>query len=84
MGCNTYLDIRVCRTPDEENNYKDFMNKESTRIAVHVGDIPFGIHSGQVYNNLINDIMRSERETVEFLLERYPVLFYNGNMDIVW
>ena len=83
MGCNYYLDHTQCHEEYEEGNYNDYVNKESTRIAAHVGDIPFGKQSGEVYNKLIPDIMKSEKETVEFLLERYPVLFYNGNLDIV-
>ena len=37
----------------------------------------------QVYNNLIEDIVVSQRETVEALLEEHPVMFYNGMNDII-
>ncbi len=83
MGCSYYLDFEVCTTPPEENDYADYVNLDETRLAAHVGDIPFGIESGIVYDRLIGDICRSERETVEALLELYPVMFYNGNNDIV-
>lgn len=42
-------------------------------MALHVGNIPFGAQSGSVYSTMIDDFMRSERETIEFLLERYQV-----------
>ena len=74
MGCSYYLDIRQCREDPEENNYNDFVSKESTRKAIHVGDVPFGAQSGAVYNALTEDIMKSQRFNVEFLLEHYPVI----------
>ena len=73
MDCNYYLDIRQCKEDPEEANYEDFVNLESTRLAAHVGDIPFGAQSGTVYNKLIADIFVSQKETIEFLLERYQV-----------
>ena len=42
MGCSNHLDVRNCNNPAEENNYADYVNLESTRRAIHVGDIPFG------------------------------------------
>lgn len=41
---------------------------------MHVGNRPFGSQSGDVYYSMNNDFMRSERETIEFLLELYPVM----------
>ena len=43
------------------------------RKAIHVGDLPFGAQSGDVYYSMNDDFMQSERETIEFLLEKYPV-----------
>ena len=83
-GCDAYTDFSQCHFPLEEYNYDAFANKESTRIATHVGWIPFGNDSNAVYYNLLDDQMRSERETLEFLLELYPVLLYHGNLDIIW
>ena len=74
MGCNYTLGYDQCDEDPEENNYADFVNMESTRRAIHVGDVPFGAQSGVVYNSLIDDFFRSQRETVEFLLEYYPVI----------
>ncbi len=83
MGCGYYLDFTKCFAPKEEGNYADFMDKNSTRIAVHAGWIPFGNESTRVYNELRDDLMRSEITVLEFLLENYPVLIFNGNLDIV-
>jgi hypothetical protein len=54
------------------------------RKAIHVGDLPFGAQSSDVYYTMNDDFMRSERETIEFLLENYEVehisdiLFYSS------
>ena len=42
MGCSNHLDVRNCHNAAEENNYADYVNLETTRKAIHVGDIPFG------------------------------------------
>ncbi len=83
MGCTYHLDWTECHESEEEGDYAEYVNLDATRMAAHVGDVPFGAQSGQVYNHLIGDFIRSERETVEALLEEYPVMFYNGNNDIV-
>lgn len=73
MGCSYTLGINQCHEFNEENNYEDFVNKETTRKAAHVGDRPFGSQSGAVYDHLREDIFVSQKATVEFLLDRYPV-----------
>ena len=72
-GCSYINGYDRCDADPEENNYAEFVNLESTREAIHVGDVSFGAQSDDVYNSLIDDFMRSQRETVEFLLELYPV-----------
>lgn len=83
MGCPYYYGIDICDVPAEEDNYEDFARLPSTRAAIHVGNVFFGQDSGSVYYSMLDVFMASERETVEFLLERYPVLLYNGNFDII-
>ena len=56
----------MSRNPD----YPVFM----FRKAIHVGSRPFGQQSSDVYYSMIDDFMRSERETLEFLLEHYKVI----------
>ena len=63
----------MCSTDPDENNYEEYIQYDDTRRAIHVGDRPFGTQSGDVYNSMIDDFMRSERENVEFLLDRYKV-----------
>merc|ERR1719264_2420767 len=53
------------------------------KSAIHVGDLCFNCQSGAVYNSMLDDFMRSQRDDVEYLLDRYSVLIYNGNFDII-
>merc|ERR1712018_1125374 len=82
-GCSDAYEINLCSEPEERGNFEDFVNLQSTRKAIHVGNRPFGQQSGDVYNSMLDDFMRSERDILEFLLEHYKVLIYDGNMDII-
>ena len=73
MGCGYYYGVDICDVPAEEDNYETFLRLPSTREAIHTGNLPFGSQSGEVYQSMLDVFMKSERETVEFLLERYPV-----------
>ena len=71
-----------CDFDPAEDNYEDFCNLESTRQALHVGSLEFP-NSGDVYFSMINVFMDDGREDVEFCLENYRTLIYNGNFDII-
>lgn len=83
LGCSDVYDISICNEPPEDDNYEEFLNLQTTRKAIHVGNRPFGGQSSDVYYSMLDDFMRSERETLEFLLEHYKVLMYDGNFDII-
>jgi len=78
MGCGYYYGVDICDVPAEEDNYETFLRLPSTREAIHTGNLPFGSQSGDVYQSMLDVFMKSERETVEFLLERYPVSLIIG------
>jgi len=82
MGCPYYYNIAICEFDPTEDNYEDFCNLDSTRQALHVGDLEFP-NSGDVYFSMINVFMDDGREDVEFCLENYRTLIYNGNFDII-
>jgi len=83
MGCPYYYDTRICEFPPEEDNYAIYLQYDTTRKAIHVGDLCFNCQSGAVYNSMLDDFMRSQRDDVEYLMDRYDVLIYNGNFDII-
>lgn len=76
MGCSYYYEFTMCDTDPEEQNYDEYAQLDQNRLAIHVGDRPFGTQSGDVYQAFIDqDFMRSERDTIEFLLDNYKVTF---------
>jgi len=83
MGCPYYYDTRICTFPPEEDNYATYVQYDTTRKAIHVGDLCFNCQSSDVYYAMLDDFMRSQRDDVEYLLDRYSTLIYNGNFDII-
>jgi len=81
MAYSYYYEISQAIYDPSEDNYEDFLNLQSTRSAIHVGNLPFG--SGNVYNSMLNDFMQSSQHDIEFLLEHYKTLIYDGNFDII-
>lgn len=79
MGCPYYYEITLCNTDPEEDNYEVYAQSDVVRKAIHAGDRPFGSQSGAVYNSMLDDFMRPERETVEFLLNNYKVRFFSDH-----
>jgi len=82
MDCGYYYNIALCDFDPAENNYEDFLNMDSSRQALHVGNLDFP-NSGNVYYSMIDVFMDDGREDIEFCLENYPTLIYDGNFDII-
>lgn len=64
----------------------EFLQKSDTRRAIHVGNNTFHDLSGsenKVEIHLENDVCDSVAEWVAELLSHYPVLIYNGQLDII-
>ena len=61
-----------------------FWDPEIKRLFRLNDDIDYGKQSSNVYEALYDDFMRSNVESVEFLLGRnLSVLIYNGQNDII-
>jgi len=82
MGCPYYYNIALCEFDPAEDNYEIFLNWESSRLALHVGNKEFP-NSGDVYFSMINDFMNDGRDDIIFCLENYRTLIYDGNFDII-
>lgn len=63
-------------------SYIDLLQTIEGRRALHTGDVEF-TSLGVVYYKMIPDFMTSAKERLEQLVARYPVLVYNGQMDLV-
>jgi len=82
MEYSYYYEISQADYDPSEDDYETFCNLDSTREAIHVGNAEFP-NSGDVYFSMINDFMQSSIHDIEFLLEHYKVLIYDGNFDII-
>lgn len=68
----------------DSSNWDEFIQLRSTRKAIHVGSKRFRSNASFVHINLIEDMMRSVKPLVEFLLENnYRVVFYAGQLDLI-
>jgi len=82
MDYSYYYEITQAEYDPTEDDYETFCNMESTRRALHVGNLEYP-NSGDVYFSMIYDFMRSSQHDIEFLLEHYKTLIYDGNFDII-
>jgi len=82
MDCGYYYNIALCDFDPAESNYEDFLNLESSRTALHVGNLDFPNH-GDVYSSMINVFMDDGRDDIDLCLENYKTLIYDGNFDII-
>ena len=58
MDCGHYYNIAICDFDRAEDNYEEFCNMESTREALHRGNLPFP-DPGTVYFSMINVFMET-------------------------
>lgn len=63
-------------------SYISLLQTNKSRRALHIGDIEF-TSLGVIYYKMIPDFMTSVKENLEHLLTKYPILVYNGQMDLV-
>uniref|UniRef100_A0A1B6JR55 Carboxypeptidase n=1 Tax=Homalodisca liturata TaxID=320908 RepID=A0A1B6JR55_9HEMI len=66
----------------EPQNWQKFIQTSKIRKALHVGNLPFQ-GGDATYEALLYDIVQSVKPWVEELLEVYPIVFYNGQVDII-
>lgn len=70
---------------DDDSPMGEFLQKSDTRRAIHVGNNSFHDLSGEnkVEDHLKRDVMDSVADWVAELLSHYPILIYNGQLDII-
>nr|CAD7429810.1 unnamed protein product [Timema monikensis] len=81
-GFDNYYNYLHDRGSSLNGSYDIFVQKTSTRKAIHVGNSTF--HTiDKVQNFLREDFAQSVKPWVEELLESYRMVVYNGQLDIV-
>lgn len=64
--------------------WMNFLNKNSTKEALHVRDnVKFEEASGDVYEKMKPDVMKSMKPQIGIVLENFRVLIYSGQFDII-
>lgn len=83
-GFNIYFNY-LKTSDDNAAPLGDFLQKSETRRAIHVGNNSFHDLDGEnkVEEHLKLDVMDSVADWVAELLSNYPVLVYNGQLDII-
>ena len=53
-GVSDYYNILRDTEPPEYGYYVPYLNQNSTRAAIHVGNLSYGAHAGDVEMHLLN------------------------------
>lgn len=64
-------------------NYAEFLNKNSTKAALHVRGDKFGTNDITVYQKLKPDIMKSMKPEIGIVLDNFRTLIHFGQFDII-
>eukprot|EP00249_Psilotum_nudum_P022285 c28455_g1_i2 orf=480-1808(-) len=85
-GLATLYDVRRTRpyytTVDGVDILSEFLNKEEVKRVLKVKVPKWESCSEVVGQRMQNDIAKSTKDLVEYLLHRVPVLLYQGQMDL--
>ncbi|CAG2166942.1 unnamed protein product, partial [Oppiella nova] len=82
-GLKHHYNYMTCTIPDEFSNYEIYLGLESTRNAIHVGNVTFN-DGNKVFAKLANDEMQSVKPWLTTLMDAdYKVILYNGQLDII-
>uniref|UniRef100_A0A1B6KZ16 Carboxypeptidase n=1 Tax=Graphocephala atropunctata TaxID=36148 RepID=A0A1B6KZ16_9HEMI len=69
------------KQPEPPRSLSIYIQSAELRKALHIGMLPFN-RIIKVYGYLRDDIVQSVKPWVEELLEFYPIVFYNGQLDL--
>jgi vitellogenic carboxypeptidase-like protein len=70
--------------PDEcKDFFVQFLTQNHVRKSLHVGSREFEMCSDRVHDAFSADFFKTVRPWVEELVEHYPILFYNGQFDLL-
>jgi len=81
MNCDNMYNMALCNR--DPSYVQEFIELESSRKVLHVGNLDFSDDLTNVLNSLSNVTMDDERKDIELCLENYKTLIYNGNLDIM-
>ncbi|EEC13659.1 serine carboxypeptidase, putative, partial [Ixodes scapularis] len=82
-GFTNYFNYLLTKEPEDQRYYISFIQTTRVRKAIHVGSLPFYDFNPTVYDNFNGDKMVSAKPWFTSLLEKYKVLLYSGQLDII-
>ncbi|XP_065202873.1 venom serine carboxypeptidase-like [Planococcus citri] len=68
---------------DTNGSHFKFINTDEFRKTIHAAEIEYEFVSVEVFLRLEDDITQSMKSRIEELLEIYPIMFFNGQLDII-
>ncbi|KAE9539545.1 hypothetical protein AGLY_004797 [Aphis glycines] len=83
-GMQYYYNVLLDRQPPSFNDWMDFVENPSVRVALHVGSRRFNKNTTVVQKHLLSNVMQSVAPWLANLLDsdQYRVLLYSGQFDI--
>ena len=82
-GLKYYFNYIADAEPADMSYFMKYINLESVREAIHVGNLTFNDGTA-VEQHLLEDVMKSMRPWIETLLDAgYRVVVYSGQVDII-
>ncbi|XP_035304826.1 probable serine carboxypeptidase CPVL isoform X3 [Cricetulus griseus] len=81
-GCTNYYNFLECTDTKDQSYYGKFLSLPQVRQAIHVGNRTFS-DGADVEKYLREDTVQSVKHWLEEIMNRYKVLLYNGQLDII-
>ncbi|KAG8313663.1 venom serine carboxypeptidase-like [Homalodisca vitripennis] len=83
VGSQVSLYNYLLQSTSKPKHWDEFIQTSDVRSALKVGNLQFSEFNGDTYRALSNATIHSVKPWVEELLEVYPIIFYNGQLDII-
>lgn len=82
-GFTNYYNYLYSKMPADQGYYSSFLQTTRVRKAIHVGSVNFSDFNTVVNDNFDGDKMASAKPWFTALLEKYKVLLYSGQLDVI-
>lgn len=82
-GYDNYFNYYYPVDPNNAEYFSEWIQQADIRKAIHVGNNSFHAEDKTVMKMLKTDVMQTIAPWIVELLQRYRILFYNGQFDII-
>ncbi|XP_066539916.1 probable serine carboxypeptidase CPVL [Hoplias malabaricus] len=81
-GCTNYFNYMQCKEPVDQEYFAKFVTLPNVRSSIHVGNLTFN-NGSEVEKHLLQDVMKSIKPWLGILMDKYRVLIYSGQLDVI-